>query len=388
MTYTPGPIRLMLLATLIALMTGCHDGEPATTTQVPEVSVIEARYSSVPVTTELPGRTAPYLVAQVRARVSGIVQKRLFKEGADVAADEVLFQIDPAPYRAALGSARAQLARARANVEATSAQAQRDQILVAANAVSRQKYINAVAAQQQAAADVEAALAAEEIASINLGYTQVTSPIAGRIGAALVTQGAYVQAETATLLATVQQIDPMYVDLTQTSVEGLELRQRVAEGKVKLRDAQSAGVRLILEDNSEYQQRGTLEFTDITVDPGTGSVGVRALFPNPQHLLLPGMFVRASLAQGSVRAMLIPQQGVTHDRGGKATVLTVGNDDKVAVKQVVATRVFGEHWVVESGLHEGDRVVVSGLQHAQPGTVVQAHVLSEAPPKLVSASFR
>lgn len=382
------PLSFVLPAVLLALTTGCHRRETTAPAVTPDVSVVEVRQTSVPVSTELPGRTAPYLVAQVRARVSGIVQKRAFQEGADVAADQVLFQIDPAPYRAALNGARAQLDRARANVEATSAQAQRDAVLVAANVVSKQAYVNAVAAQRQAAADVNAARAAQEIAELNLGYTQVSSPITGRIGAALVTQGAYVQGDTATLMATVQQIDPIYVDLTQTSVEGLQLRQQMVAGKRNADTGDAPCVRLVLEDNTEYASCGSLEFTDITVDPGTGSVRVRALFPNPKHVLLPGMFVRARLDQGSVRAFLVPQDGVTHDRAGNATVLTVGDDDKVTARQVLATRVFGDQWIVESGLREGDRVIVRGSQQVQPGAAVHASVLPASSPKLVDVSTR
>jgi membrane fusion protein (multidrug efflux system) len=308
----------------------------------------------------------------VRARVDGIVLKRAFEEGSDVAANQVLYQIDPAPYRATLDSAQAQLARAKANVEATKAQAERDAVLVEANAVSKQMYVNAVAAQQQALADVASGKAAVETASINLGYTAVMAPISGRIGTSLVTQGAYVQAAAATLMSTIQQIDPIYVDLNQTSVEGLDLRRQVISGRLKLNGPEQAKVRLILEDGSEYPQTGTLEFTDITVDLGTGSVTVRALFPNPKHVLLPGMFVRARIDLGSDdRAILVPQDGVTHDRTGKATVLLVGKDNKVVTQTVAATRTVGANWVVESGLNDGDRVIVSGVQMVQPGLAVQ-----------------
>jgi len=351
---------------------GCRDDIAADPPPPPQVSVVTVRHTSVPVTTDLPGRTSAYLVAQVRARVDGIVLKRAFEEGSNVTANQLLYQIDPAPYRAALDSARAQLARARANAEATAAQAQRDAVLVKANAVSQQVYINAVAAQRQAAADVSAGEAAVQTATINLGYTNVVAPISGRIGTSLVTQGAYVQAQAATLMSTIQQIDPIYVDLNQTSVEGLELRRQVATGGLKVNGPDQAKVRLLLEDGTEYSQTGTLEFTDITVDAGTGSVTVRALFPNPHHVLLPGMFVRARIDLGSDdRAILVPEDGVTHDRTGKATVLTVGPDNKVATQTVAATRTVGDNWVVESGLKDGDRVIVSGVQRVQPGMAVQ-----------------
>jgi len=373
-----------LLAALVA--GGCGSKDPPPPAAAPEVFTVTAQYTMVPVITELPGRTTPFLVAQVRARVNGIVQMRRFEEGADVTANQVLFEIDPAPYRAAYDSAQAQLARARANVEATVAQASRDQVLVDANAVSKQAYINAVAAQRQAAADVAAGIAAVQSAGINLGYTRVTAPITGRVGPALVTQGAYVQADEATLMATIQQIDPIYIDLSETSVEGLQLRQQISSGQLKLTGPEQAQVRLVLEDGSEYPQSGTLEFTDITVDSGTGSLTIRAIFPNPQHVLLPGMFVRARLERGSNdRAMLIPQDGVTHDRTGRATVLTVEADDKVAVRNVVATRTYNNSWVIEDGLKEGERVIVRGVQVAQPGMTVRATPVKPPPAKLAEA---
>jgi membrane fusion protein, multidrug efflux system len=341
------------------------------------------------VTTDLPGRTSAYLVAQVRARVDGIVLKRAFEEGSDVTANQLLYQIDPAPYRAALDSAQAQLARAKANVEATTAQAERDSVLVEANAVSKQMYVNAVAAEGQAKADVAAGQAAVQTAAINLGYTDVMAPISGRIGTSLVTQGAYVQATAATLMSTIQQIDPIYVDLNQTSVEGLELRRQVISGRLKVNGPEQAKVRLLLEDGTEYAHTGTLEFTDITVDLGTGSVTVRALFPNPQHVLLPGMFVRARIDLGSDdRAILVPEDGVTHDRTGKATVLIVGADNKVVTQTVAATRTVGDNWVVESGLNDGDRVIVSGVQMVQPGMAVVPMPVESNPQQLAKARER
>ena len=361
-----------VLAALLAL-SGCGGRAQPAAAAPPEVGIVTVHRASVPVMIELPGRTSAYLVAQVRARVDGILQRRDFVEGGDVTANQRLYQIDPAPYRAVLDSAQAALSRARANVEATRAQAERDKVLVAGNAVSKQAYVNAVAAQQQAEADVASGIAAVQSATINLGYTDVVAPISGRIGPSLVTQGAYVQMSAATLMATIQQIDPIYVDLNETSVEGLQLRQRVASGQVKLIGPNQAKVRLLLEDGSEYAQTGTLQFTDITVDPSTGSVTVRAIFPNPQGVLLPGAFVRARVDQGTdERAMLVPEDGVTHDRTGRATVLVVGADNKVALRSVNANRTLGTNWVVESGLNDGDRVIVSGLQRIQPGMLVRA----------------
>jgi membrane fusion protein (multidrug efflux system) len=370
-------------------LSGCSGKAEPGAAVPPEVGVVTVHHAPIPVTIELPGRTSPYLVAQVRARVDGIVQRREFAEGGDVGANQRLYQIDPAPYRAALDSAQAALSRARANVEATRAQAERDKVLVAGNAVSKQAYVNAVAAQQQAEADVASGVAAVQVATINLGYTDIVAPIPGRIGLSLVTQGAYVQASAATLMATIQQIDPIYVDLNETSVEGLQLRQRVANGQVKLNGPDQARVRLLLEDGSEYPQAGTLQFTDITVDPGTGSVTVRALFPNPQGVLLPGAFVRARIDQGTDdRAMLVPQDGVTHDRTGRATVLVVGANNTVALRTVSATRTLGTNWVVESGLNDGERVVVSGVQRVQPGTLVRATnaPLQIQPPRVARAA--
>jgi membrane fusion protein (multidrug efflux system) len=374
MNRTVAGIMKVGLALLAASqLSGCTGGEaepPAV--QAPEVTVVTVRREAVPLRTELPGRTSAYLVAQVRARVDGIVLKREFTEGGDVRADQRLYQIDPAPYRAALDSAAAVLARAEAVLASTTAQAERYRILVEGNGVSKQDYDNALAAQGQAAADVAAGKAAVQVARINLGYTSVASPITGRIGTSQVTQGAYVQASAATLLATVQQIDPIYVDLNQSSVEGLKLRRDVASGKLKLNGADHAKVSLTLEDGTSYPQAGTIEFTDITVDPGTSSVTVRALFPNPRHVLLPGMFVRASIQQGvNDNVLLVPQTGVTHDPQGRATTLVAGPDDKVEQRTVQASRTAGANWVVDGGLRDGERVIVSGTQKVKPGMPVR-----------------
>jgi membrane fusion protein (multidrug efflux system) len=319
-------------------------------------------------------------VAQVRARVDGIVLKREFKEGADVKAGQRLYQIDPAPYIAALNSAMASLQKAEANLAATTAQAERYKVLVAANAVSKQDYDNAVATQGQAAADVATGKAAVAMAQINLGYTNVVSPITGRSGPSLVTQGAYVQASAATLMTTVQQIDPIYVDLTQSSVEGLQLRRDLASGQLKVNGPDQAKVTLALEDGTQYPQPGSLQFTDITVDQGTGSVTVRAIFPNTRFTLLPGMFVRARIEEGvSENAILVPQVGVTHNPQGQATALVVGTDSKATAHTLQLRGTSGNQWIVEGGLNDGDRVVVAGLQKVQPGTVVQATELQATP---------
>ena len=358
--------------------------------QPPEVSVVAVHRQAVPVTTDLPGRTSPYLVAQVRARVDGIVLKRNFTEGTDVKANQPLYQIDPAPYRAALDSARATQEKAQANLAATTALAERYKVLISGNGVSKQDYDNAVAAQGQAAADLAFAKAAVQQAALNLGYTSVLSPISGRIGISQMTPGAYVQASQATLLTTVQQLDPIYVDLNQSSAQGLQLRRELASGKIKANGADGAQVALFLEDGTRYAREGKLQFTDVTVDQGTGSVTVRAVFPNPDHLLLPGMFVRARIEQGvNDQAMLVPQQGVTRDAKGQATALVVGADGKVVQRSIQANSTSGNQWVVEGGLQEGERVIVAGTQKVQPGATVravEAPAEAQAPAKTAAAA--
>ncbi|QUN30503.1 efflux RND transporter periplasmic adaptor subunit [Cupriavidus sp. KK10] len=358
----------------VLALAGCGPAKPASPkSATPEVTVVTARRTSVPVSVELPGRTSAYLIAQVRARVDGIVQKRSFQEGADVKANQPLYQIDPAQYRAALDSASAALQKAEANLATTTAQAERYQTLVAGNAISKQAYDNAVAARKQAAADVAAAKAAVEMARLNLGYTDVVAPIAGRSGISQVTQGAYVQGSAATLLTTIQQIDPIHVDLNQASVAGLQLRRDVASGQVKLHGLDQARVTLTLEDGTQYPLAGKLEFSGITVDPATGSVTVRAVFPNPDHVLLPGMFVRARLEQGvNDNAFLVPVPAVGHNPQGQATALVVGPDNKVVQRTIQAQSTSGDKWIVTGGLSDGDRVIVTGGQKVQPGMLVQA----------------
>jgi len=366
----------MLRITLLSLplvLAGClQTKQAASPPAAPEVTVVAAHAQSVPVTAELPGRTNAYLVAQVRARVDGIVLTRQFREGGDVRANQSLYQIDPAPYRAALNSAIAAENKAAANLVSAQALLERYKVLLPGNGVSKQDYDNAVAAEGQAVADVASARAVAEQARINLGYTSVAAPINGRIGPSLVTPGAYVQSSAATLMATVQQIDPIYVDLNQSSVDGLRLRREVSSGALKAKGAGPASVTLLLEDGSQYPIAGKLEFSDISVDANTGSVTVRAVFPNPDRLLLPGMFVRARIEQGvNEQAMLVPQEGVTHDVRGQAVALVVDGDNKVAERVLKATRTLGDQWVVQGGLAEGERVIVAGRQKVRSGMTVR-----------------
>jgi membrane fusion protein (multidrug efflux system) len=379
--------RAVLAAASTGLvLAGCGPARPAASTPAPpaQVSVVTVHPGSVPIAMDLPGRTSPYLVAQVRARVDGIVRQRDFKEGGDVKAGQRLYQIDPAPYVAALDSAKAALQKAQANLASATALVERYKVLVAANAVSKQDYDNAVAAQGQAQADVGTARALVATAQINLDYTSVASPITGRSGPSQVTQGAYVQTSAATLLTTVQQIDPIYVDLTQSSVEGLQLRRDIASGQLKVAGPDQAKVVLTLEDGSQYPLPGALQFSDITVNQATGSVTLRAVFPNPKFMLLPGMFVRARIQEGVVdNATLVPQAGVTHNPRGEATALVVGADNKVASRTLKLKGTRGDQWIVEGGLADGERVIVAGLQKVQPGAVVQvseAQASNAAPP--------
>ena len=325
---------------------------------------------SVTLRKELPGRTSAFRVAEVRARVNGIVQKRLFTEGSDVKENQPLFKIDPAPYAATLDSARAQVARAEAQVTASKSLAERYQKLIETNAVSKQELDDAVAKLKTAEADLAAARAAVKRASIDVGYTTVTAPLSGRIGRAEVTEGAYVQAAQATLLATIQQIDQVYIDLVWSSSEVMRLRRAVESGEIKSEGGQ-AKVVLLLDDGREYSEPGVLQFADVTVDSTTGSISLRAVFPNSKRELLPGMFVRARIDEGTQpNALLVPQRAVTRDQAGRPTALVVNAQNKVERKQLVAEREIGDAWLVTSGIAPGDRVIVEGLQKVRPGADV------------------
>lgn len=364
-----------MLAGLFVLI-GCAektDAVPKGAGMSPEVGIIVIKPQKVALTTELPGRTSAYLVAEVRPQVGGIIQKRLFTEGTDVKAGDVLYQIDPASYQAAYNSAKAALTRVEANLIPARLKAERYQELIKINAVSQQDCDDAVAALKLAEADVEAGKAALETARINLAYTKVTAPISGRIGRSSVTDGALVTASQPVALATIQQLRSMYVDVTQSSAELLRLKHSLASGVLKRDQAGRAKVRLILEDGSDYPLTGTLKFSEATVDPSTGSVTMRAVFPNPKQILLPGMFVRAVLEEAvSEHAILVPQRGVTRDPAGNAIVMVVGNEEKVEPRVIKVARTVGDTWLVEEGVNPGDRVILEGLQRARPGTKVKA----------------
>ncbi|WP_446903576.1 efflux RND transporter periplasmic adaptor subunit [Burkholderia sp. YIM B11467] len=374
------PYRLITVAAAAVFLAACGKKESAPPPQTPEVGVVTVQPQSVPVFTELPGRTSAFLVAQVRARVDGIVLRREFTEGTDVKAGQRLYKIDPAPYVAALNSAKATLAKAQANLVTQNALVARYKVLVAANAVSKQDYDNAVATQGQATADVAAGKAAVDTAQINLGYTDVVSPITGRVGISQVTPGAYVQASQATLMSTVQQLDPVYVDLTQSSLEGLKLRQDVQSGRLKTTGPGAAKVSLVLEDGKTYAEPGKLQFSDVTVDQTTGSVTIRAVFPNPGKVLLPGMFVRARIEEGvNENAFLVPQIGVTHDQKGQAIAMVVNASNKVEPRPLKTTGMQGPNWIVEGGLEAGDHVIVQGIDKVRPGATVKSVPAQIAP---------
>ncbi len=376
--HTKDRVRRMLVAGMLAaylILTGCGKrGAPvAGAGAPPEVGVVALQPQRVALTTELPGRTSAHLIAEVRPQVSGIIQKRLFTEGADVKAGEVLYQIDPATYHAAYSSAKAALARAEANLNPARLKAERYTELVKINAVSQQDYDDANAALKQTEADVESGRAALETARINLDYTKVTAPISGRIGRSSVTDGALVTANQSAALATIQQLNPIYVDVTQSSAELLRLKQNLASGLLKSSGAAQAKVKLLLEDGSPYPSPGTLKFSEVTVDQSTGSVTLRAIFPNPKQILLPGMFVRAILEEGvDEHAILVPQRGVTRNPAGDAMVMVVGSEEKVEPRVIKVVRTVGENWLVSEGLKAGDRVILEGLQKARPGTPVRA----------------
>ncbi|MES4614102.1 MAG: efflux RND transporter periplasmic adaptor subunit [Ewingella sp.] len=373
---TPLAVVLMLSGSLA--LTGCNDKEAQQgAPKAPEVGVVTLKTEAMNVTTELPGRTASFRIAEVRPQVTGIILKRNFVEGSDIKAGMSLYQIDPATYQAAYDSAKGDLVKAQASAQVARVTVNRYKPLLGTNYVSKQDYDTAFSNAAQADAAVVAAKAAVESARINLAYTKVTSPISGRIGKSAVTEGALVTNGQADALATVQQLDPIYVDVTQSSNDFLRLKQELADGSLKQANGK-AQVKLLLDNGSEYKQAGTLEFSDVTVDETTGSITLRAVFPNPDDALLPGMFVRARLDEGvNNNALLVPQQGITRNPRGDATAMVVGADNKVELRTVTTTQAIGDKWVVTDGLKSGDKVIVTGLQKIKPGVQVNAQEVDQ-----------
>lgn len=373
---TPLAVVLMLSGSLA--LTGCNDKEAQQgAPKAPEVGVVTLKTEAMNVTTELPGRTASFRIAEVRPQVTGIILKRNFVEGSDIKAGMSLYQIDPATYQAAYDSAKGDLVKAQASAQVARVTVNRYKPLLGTNYVSKQDYDTAFSTAAQADAAVVAAKAAVESARINLAYTKVTSPISGRIGKSAVTEGALVTNGQADALATVQQLDPIYVDVTQSSNDFLRLKQELADGSLKQANGK-AQVKLLLDNGSQYKQAGTLEFSDVTVDETTGSITLRAVFPNPDDALLPGMFVRARLDEGvNNNALLVPQQGITRNPRGDATAMVVGADNKVELRTVTTTQAIGDKWVVTDGLKSGDKVIVTGLQKIKPGVQVNAQEVDQ-----------
>ncbi len=357
------------------LLSACGGGQPqqAAPQGPPQVGFVTVQPQAVTLTTELPGRTSAFETSDVRPQVNGLVLARLFQEGDFVRKGQPLYRIDPSPYQASVASARAALARAQAAIASTRNLARRYGELVRINAISKQEYENATTSAQQAEADIAAQRAALNQAQIDLARTTITAPISGRIGRSVFTTGALVSAAQTDPLTTISRIDPVFVDIQQSSADLLKLRQQIMGGNVS-RGAGAARVRLKLEDGSTYPIEGTLKFTDVTVDPATGTQAIRAVFANPRGLLLPGMYVRAELVEGTQSAaILAPQRGVTRDPKGGATVMVIGADGKLTPRTIQTSRTIGDAWLVTGGLKAGDRIVVEGAQNLQPGTPVKGY---------------
>ncbi len=377
--HHPRAVLSTAVATLVLLLTGCGDppGMPSMGPKgTPQVTVLTVEPQRLPLTTELPGRISPALIAEVRPQVTGLIQKRAFQEGTMVKAGQLLYQIDPAIYRASVNSAQASLAKAQAQLVTAKLKAERLKELAAMKAAGQQDSDDATASLLQAEAEVAAAKAALLTQRINLDYTSVVAPISGRIGRSTVTQGALVTANQASTLATVQQLDPIYVDVTQPSTALLALGQAIASGSVK---SGSTQVKLMLENGSTYPLTGKLKSSDVTVDQSTGAITLRAEFPNPKGVLLPGMFARAVVEEGVLeQALLVPQPAISRDASGKPIAFVVGADNKLEQRAVQTGRAIGDQWIITSGLKVGDRVVVEGQQKAQPGMVVDPKPLANA----------
>lgn len=373
-------MAVMGLLTGNLLLSGCNQSKAVNNRAqagLPEVAVVTIEPQRAVLTTELPGRTSASLTAEIRPQVNGLIQKRLFREGSDVNAGELLYQIDPAPFQVTYDNQKAALAKAEANLKATRLRAKRYEELLAGKAISRQDYDDAAAALQAAVAEVDYMKTAVEAARINLEYTRVKAPISGRIGKSNVTVGALVTAYQPTALATIQQLDPIYVDVPQSSSDLLRLTRSLKLGRLNAGE-QAREVKLLLEDGSSYPQPGVLEFRDVTVNPTTGSVTLRILMPNPEQLLLPGMFVRAVVQEGiSDQAILVDQQGVSRDPKGQPIALILDKEGSVQQRQLILDRAIGSKWLVSSGLSAGDRLIVEGLQRVRPGSKAKAIAFSE-----------
>lgn len=363
--------RYLCITALIAAISGCGKS-PQAAPPAPEVSIITVTPASVSIVSELPGRISPVRIAEVRARATGILLKRLFEEGSDVREGDALFEIDPLPLRAELANSKATLAKSQATLEQNQAQAKRLKELLKIDAVSREEVEAANARLAQNVAEVEAAQAAVDTATLNLGYATVRAPISGRIGKAMVTEGALVSAAEATQLAVINQLDNMYFDFTQSSTDVLKLRRALAEGKLTKLPTGAARISLRLEDGTTYAETGQMLFSDVSVDETTGMITLRALFPNPQRELLAGMFARGTLEQAvKEQALTVPQRTVTRGADGSATVLIVNGENKVERRTIQTEGADGNRWIISSGLSAGDRIIAEGSQRAPIGTVVR-----------------
>ncbi|MCL1926449.1 MAG: efflux RND transporter periplasmic adaptor subunit [Syntrophorhabdaceae bacterium] len=370
-----GPLAWIMVFTLVfggMVVGGCGKKDKAQQQAIPEVTVMTVAPRQIELTTELPGRAAAFRVAEIRPQVNGIIRERLFREGSDVAAGQVLYQIDPATFQAALENARAALGRAEANLPAVRSRADRYKELLDSRAVSKQDYDDVTAALKQAESDVEFHKAAVEAARINLGYTKVVAPISGRIGRSNVTDGALVTAHQPMELSTIQQMDPIYIDVPQSTSELLALRERIQTGSLQ-RGSSQRPVKIFLENGAEYAKEGTLQFQDVTVDSTTGSVILRIVVPNPKGVILPGMFVRAVIPEGvNQQAILVPQPSVMRDPKGNPFALIVDGESKVAARPLSLERAIGSRWLVSKGLAAGDNVIVEGIQKIRTGASVSA----------------
>lgn len=367
-----GKISLLgIVSSLAILLSACDSGsEQAASPPPPKVATMQVHYGPVMITTELPGRLEPWRVSQVRARVAGIIQQRLFTEGSEVERGQPLFQIEPTEYQAAYDSAKAAVARAEVAVKQAESQVQRYAPLVKSSALSQQAYDDANFARQQAVADLAASQAALRAAKIDLDHTLVRAPLSGRIGRSLVTEGALVGQDEVTHLATIHQLNPIYVNFMQSSSDALAIRKAMLNGGQQAREDVPLEVRLVLDDGQEYPYAGELLFSDITVDPSSGQILLRAQIPNPDQLLLPGMYVRARIEQQQQQAALIPQQAAMRNENG-STVLVVDDEGRIAVRPVTISGAKDNQWIVVAGLEDGEQVVVEGLMKAPPGTLVE-----------------